>query len=89
MRWALEKKKNYDAFIIITDNETNCNKETPSAVLRRYREMMKKPDAKMVVIATAANSFSIADPSDKNMLDVSGFDASVPDLVCQFIVGDV
>jgi 60 kDa SS-A/Ro ribonucleoprotein len=85
MRWAREKKKKFDAFVIITDNETNCNVDTPANELMKYRDELDIPDAKLVVIATAANNFSIADPSDTNMLDVCGFDASVPDLVCQFI----
>jgi 60 kDa SS-A/Ro ribonucleoprotein len=32
-----------------------------------------------------ANGFSIADPSDPGMLDVVGFDTSVPTLMSDFI----
>jgi hypothetical protein len=35
----------------------------------------------------AANGYSIADPDDAFQMDVAGFDASVPEVVAQFING--
>jgi len=39
----------------------------------------------MVVIAMTATEFSIADPKDAGMLDVGGFDASVPQVIADFV----
>ena len=44
-------------------------------------------DAKLIVVGMAANEFSIADPDDPGMLDVAGFDLSVPNLISEFSRG--
>lgn len=86
--WAIENNKEFDAFIVLTDNETNCNKIKPVDALRKYRSSMKIPNCKLIVVAMASNYISIADPNDRNMLDISGFDGSVPDLINDFIRED-
>jgi 60 kDa SS-A/Ro ribonucleoprotein len=73
-----------DAFVIITDNETNMNEQPPARVLKDYRRESGRP-AKLVVLATTPTSFTIADPKDGGMLDVAGFDSAVPQLVGDFI----
>ena len=83
--WAMQNEKLYDAFIVITDNETNCNHIPPSEALNLYREHSGIPDAKLIVIATSANSFSTADPNDLNMIDIAGFDAETPRILNDFI----
>jgi len=76
-----------DVFIVYTDSETWVGKVHPSQALINYRQKMNKPDAKLVVMAMQTNEFSIADPKDPNMLDVCGFDANVPDILCDFANG--
>lgn len=83
--WALENRKSYDAFIVITDNETNSNTIDPIVALNNYRQKMQLPASKLVVLATTATSFSVADPNDSNCLDCCGFDANVPDIINDFI----
>jgi 60 kDa SS-A/Ro ribonucleoprotein len=82
--WARENNKVYDVIIVFTDNETNCNTLKPSAALNIYREKVS-PSAKLIVIATSANNFSIADPTDKGMLDIAGFNADTPNVINEFI----
>lgn len=77
-RWAV------DAFIVFTDNETWAGNIHPSQALRDYRERMGIA-AKLVVVAMASNGFSIADPNDAGMLDVVGFDTTVPNIISAFI----
>ena len=84
--WAMQNEKQYDVVIVITDSETNCHKEEPSVVLRRYREMFKL-ETKLVVIATSSNEVSIANPNDPNMLDIAGFDVDTPNVVAEFVKG--
>ena len=44
-------------------------------------------DAKAIVVGMTSNGFTFADPNDGGMLDVVGFDTTVPaliaDLVCR------
>ena len=44
-------------------------------------------DARMIVVGMTATECSIADPTDPLMLDVAGFDASVPALISGFARG--
>jgi 60 kDa SS-A/Ro ribonucleoprotein len=84
---ALKSGHNFDAFCVYTDNETGG--QNPSKVLREYRQKTGIYDAKLVVNGMTANQFSIADPSDKYMLDVVGFDSSAPQVMSAFIRGDI
>ena len=81
--YALQKKIPVDTFIVITDNEVNAGKH-PSAVLNEFRKKIN-PKAKLVVMGMATNGFTVADPRDSGMLDVVGFDASVPVVVGNFM----
>lgn len=50
---------------------------------------MNIPDAKLVVFGMSATQFTIADPTDPGMLDVVGLDSSVPELVRNFVLGEL
>ena len=71
-----EKKtsNSVDAFVIITDNKPPT-------------EALERKGAKLVVIALAATDCSISDPDDAGQLGIAGFDASVPQVVAEFIDG--
>lgn len=88
MRWALEKGKAYDSFLIFTDNETWAGPEHVHQSLARYRERTGIP-ARQVVVGMTATDCSIADPADPLTLDVAGFDAAVPNLIADFSRGEV
>jgi 60 kDa SS-A/Ro ribonucleoprotein len=82
--WASENKKEYDAVIIFTDNETNSNMIQPSTALQMYRTEMKT-NTKLIVVALTSNGFSIANPDDPNMMDICGFDSNVYDVISAFL----
>jgi 60 kDa SS-A/Ro ribonucleoprotein len=86
MLYALERKLEVDTFVVITDNETWAGDIHPHQALANYRYAMGI-DAKLVVLATSASKFTIADPGDAGMLDIAGFDAAVPALVTEFSRG--
>jgi 60 kDa SS-A/Ro ribonucleoprotein len=44
-------------------------------------------DAKLIVIGMVANQLTIADPNDKNTLNLAGFDTSTPELISMFARG--
>lgn len=83
MLYALEHNIPVDVFVVITDNETWAGKEHPDSVLRRYRKQMGI-DARLIVLATEASEFTIADPADPGMLDIAGFDTAVPQVISEF-----
>lgn len=73
-----------DVFVVYTDNETWFGNIHPSQALKQYRQQMSI-DAKLVVVGMTATDFTIADPKDRGMLDVVGFDASVPEVMASFV----
>jgi 60 kDa SS-A/Ro ribonucleoprotein len=84
---ALNNDIRVDTFVIYTDNETWAGRDGhPVQVLRRYRKETGIA-AKMIVVATTATEVSIADPSDAGMLDVAGFDPTVPQVMAEFSKG--
>lgn len=72
-----------DTFVIYTDSETWAGRVHPSQALKTYRKKFNV-DSKMIVVAMAGNEFTIADPNDKGMLDVVGFDTSTPQVMTDF-----
>lgn len=89
MVWATKMKKRFDIFVVYTDSETWFGKVHPSAALMKYREMMGIPDARLIVVGMQGHEFSIADPNDRYMMDVAGFDSSAPEVMNQFITGTI
>lgn len=87
IRYALDKGLSVETFIIITDNDTWAGRNGhPHEVLQQYRKATGI-DAKLIVLATYASKFSIADPNDPGMLDLAGFDTVVPRLITEFSKG--
>jgi len=86
MLWAMKHKIPVDGFVIYTDSETWAGEIHPFQALRQYRAQMGVA-AKLVVVGMTSTGFSIADPSDAGMLDVAGFDASVPNVISDFVRG--
>ena len=84
IEYAIENRLLVDVFMVFTDNETYTGKRHPVQALAEYRKKFNK-NAKMIVLATAPNGFSIADPNDSGMLDISGFDSSVPAIIAEFV----
>ncbi len=84
MMYAENNKIEVDAFIILTDNETWAGEVHPFQALQEYRRKMGIP-AKLIVVGMTSNGHSIADPDDGGMLDVVGWDSSVPRVMSDFI----
>jgi 60 kDa SS-A/Ro ribonucleoprotein len=85
MQWSKKVGKNFDTFVVITDNEVNSGSH-PSTALKDYRRT-NVSDAKMAVMAVTATPFTIADPRDPGMLDVVGFDTNTPKVISTFAKG--
>ena len=52
--------------------------------MRLYRDEFV-PDATAVVVAMISNGLTLADPNDRGMLDVVGFDATAPAVIADYV----
>jgi 60 kDa SS-A/Ro ribonucleoprotein len=86
MLWAARNKLNVSAFITYTDSETWAGNIHPAQALRQYRSQFVA-DAKAVVVGMTSNGFTLADPNDCGMMDVVGFDTTVPAIIADFVRG--
>jgi len=84
MLYAMEMELQVDAFVVYTDNETWAGNIHPAQALRQYRQKMGIA-AKLIVVGIVSNGFTIADPQDGGMLDVVGFDTTVPAVMSEFV----
>ena len=76
----------FDVFCVYTDNETYAPKIHPQVALEEYRKATGV-DAKLIVVGMVANQLTIADPKDKNTLNLAGFDTATPELISMFVKG--
>lgn len=85
MEYARKNKLKVDVFVVYTDSETWAGGIHPAQALAEYRQATGIP-AKLVVMGMCSNGFSIANPNDPGMLDVVGFDTTVPQALREFVV---
>jgi hypothetical protein len=78
----------FDVFCIYTDNETYAPNIHPQVALENYRKATGI-DAKLIVVGMVANCLTIADPKDKNTLNLAGFDTATPELISMFVRGQI
>ena len=76
----------FDVFCVYTDNETYAPNIHPQVALENYRKATGV-DAKLIVVGMVANQLTIADPKDKNTLNLAGFDTATPELISMFVKG--
>jgi hypothetical protein len=88
MKHATENRIPIDAFIVYTDSETYAPTIHPQVALEQYRKTMGI-DAKLIVVGMTSNCLSIADHTDKNTLNLAGFDTSTPAIMSMFISGEM
>lgn len=86
VRWALERGEAFDAFIILTDNETWAGRGHPVQWLAEYRRKVNA-QARLVCFAMAANHANVVDPQDPLQLGAAGLDANLPSIAAEFISG--
>lgn len=88
MIWAKNNKLEFETFVSITDNETWFGNVHPFQALKNYRQSTGL-DARMAVLAVVPTEFTIADPSDRGMMDFVGFDSNVPRMLADFSAGRI
>ena len=78
----------FDVFCVYTDSETYAPTIHPQLALEIYRKATGV-DAKLIVVGMTSNCLSIADPKDKNTLNLAGFDTATPELISMFVRGQI
>lgn len=76
-----------DAFVVYTDNDVNSGRY-PSVALQEYRNVTGI-NARLAVVATQSSHVSVADPTDAGQMNFVGFDSQLPQLLHDFIAGDL
>jgi len=84
---AARSKAEIDTFVVYTDNETYAGTQHVTAALRSYRDKLGIP-ARLIVVGMNSSPFTIADPTDRGMLDVAGFDSAAPAVIAEFSRGE-
>jgi 60 kDa SS-A/Ro ribonucleoprotein len=84
LQYAIDRGKDLDAIVIFTDNETWAGDRHPQAVLETYRKRVRHR-VKVVVAAVTATARTIADPEDRDVLQIAGFSADVPTVINDFL----
>jgi hypothetical protein len=89
MRRAIDENLDVDVFIVMTDSETYAGTMHPQVALENYRKHANKPNAKLIVVGMTANCLTIADPNDRNTLNLAGFNAAMPEIISMFVRGEL
>jgi 60 kDa SS-A/Ro ribonucleoprotein len=87
IQFAIKSEIELDVFILFTDNQSWAGTGHPSQWLDLYRKDMGR-SPKFIVCAMTANGASICDPQDKDSLECVGFDAALPQVIHEFVIGD-
>lgn len=88
MSHAREKFLEIDVFVVFTDSRPTFLTTNARDALRTYNKEMDRC-AKFIVCGMNSSGHTVAHPDDPNMLDIVGFDLHVPQLICQFVQGDI
>lgn len=83
IEWSIKNSVPIDVFNCYTDNETYCGTIHPFQVLKKHRNKFGIP-TKFISVGMASNDFTVANPSDPNMMDVVGFDTATPKILSEF-----
>jgi len=91
--WAMDMYKSnsdivFDAFITYTDYETWAGSIHPCQALQEYRNLTNRP-AKLVTVGLTSEEFTIADPESSESMDFVGFDTAAPEVMSQFLRGEI
>lgn len=88
MLYATKKNLGIDTFVVYTDSETWAGAVKPFQALKEYRGKSGR-DARLAVVGMAATDFTIADPTDRGMMDFVGMDAAAPRVIADFSAGRI
>ncbi|CAL7947863.1 unnamed protein product [Xylocopa violacea] len=83
MSWAAHQNNKYDIFINVVDQIFEKS-DTSEEALQAYKTKLKLPNTKLINCAVCSSSTYRKEKSDKSILTINGFDASVPVVIQAF-----
>ncbi|KAG9338392.1 hypothetical protein JZ751_025796 [Albula glossodonta] len=83
--WAVEREKAADVFIVFTNSDTWFGKVHPAEALKTHRHKTGV-FSKLIVCGLTSTSLGVADPDDRGMLEVCGFDSGALEVVNNFVL---
>lgn len=86
LEWATRENKDFDAVVVITDNENWSGGTHVTHALTRYQDKVGR-DVRFIQSAMTASHSTIGDPKRTDMLETVGLDAALPKLMADFIGG--
>lgn len=57
--------------------------------LCQYRKLEENKDAKTIIWAMTSSGFTIAEPTDKRMLDIAGFNLNITNVISDFVTDKI
>jgi 60 kDa SS-A/Ro ribonucleoprotein len=83
-KWAASMQVNADAVVLYTDNETWAGSRHVDFGLEALR-LQSGRQTKMICASATATGTSVGNSKDPNTLQICGFDASVPQVIADFV----
>lgn len=87
-KWAMQQKETFDGIYVYSDNETWAGAVHPFQLLAQYRRE-RNPKAKFVGVAMTSVGYQTNEPTDNNSLSVVGFDSAAPQIISDFMRGQI
>jgi 60 kDa SS-A/Ro ribonucleoprotein len=88
--WALKNKVKLGGIVTLSDMESWFGGHGhPYQAMNRYRKKMGLPNTKAIAVGMTSNNYTIADNNDCNSLDAVGFSTDTPQIISDFIRGDI
>jgi len=88
VKFAADQKMDFDAIVSFTDNNTWSGYGHVTEHLRNYQNKIGHP-VRFLNAAMEANGSTDVDPTNPNMLELSGMSANTPQIISEFIAGRV
>lgn len=82
--WAAGNRRDFDAVITMTDNETYAGKTHVGTALSMYRQQVGHP-VSFSACAFTATGYSVADEKDSTQMNFVGLDGNLPSVLSDFI----
>ena len=88
MEWAEKEKVHADGIILYTDNQHNAGTQHPFQAVKKYRKWAERA-TRFGVVSMVPNSYDIGLPDDAGSMKFVGFDTSTPQMISEFMKGNI
>lgn len=86
--FGLKNNVKYDLIMILTDNESWAGWRHTSEAQEAYRAKVN-PNVKVVYVGFTATQSTVRDLNDEHSIEIVGFDATAPQIIADFVRGNL